>query len=97
MKHIPVHHLEGVGWVAEPDFWLNPFQMQAVVRFTYKVNHDRWLSMKPGDQKDKVWKALQELQTKGVTQMPPKSEDGSRDLFKSTARMHPERVFSIPG
>lgn len=95
-KSIPVHYMDGVGWIAEPAFYLNKFQLDAVRRYTYKVNLDRWRCMMPGDQKDRVWKALEELKAGKLTQVPPKNEDGAFDLFKSTERLHPERMYSIP-
>jgi hypothetical protein len=67
-KPVPVHYEDTVGWIADVEESLPIQALQAIAEFTYKVNYDRWLCMAPGDNKDRVGKALTELKKGRIVQ-----------------------------
>lgn len=67
-----VYHDLVRGWCVEVDSPLPPMSLRSIARWALKVNHDRWLSMKHGDERERLGKALAELRDKGVQQVVTK-------------------------
>jgi hypothetical protein len=93
-KGIPVRYLEGVGWVAETEMYLNAWQLQRTAEIAHKQLWGRMLDMPMGSNKDLMKQRLAELKLGKLQQVPVK-KDGGIPLFQSTERTS-DTIYSFP-
>ena len=86
MKDIPVRYLDGVGWVAEVEMYMNPFQLKKTAALAHKQLYSRLLDLPFGEKKERIKTLLEDLKMGKIKQVPIKKEGGF-ELFQSTAKM----------
>ena len=59
-------------WFVEVDSPLPPGALRPISAYMFRVNHDRWLSMRHGDERERLGKALQELKEGKIQQVVKK-------------------------
>jgi hypothetical protein len=56
-------------WYVEVDSPLSRGELDAVVRFAVAVNEDRWRSARPGEERERLGRALEVLRAGTITQV----------------------------
>ena len=94
-KGIPVRYLDGIGWIAETEMYLNQWQLQRTAELAYKQLYGRMLDMPLGDSKELMRSRLEDLRMGKIQQTPVKDTEGGFSLYQSTERTT-STLYSIP-
>jgi hypothetical protein len=93
---LPARYDDTIGWIIDVDEPISEMALANARSFIYKINRERYVSMRPGDAKDRVGRALQSLKAGKIQQRITGKKYRESTLFSSTEK-ESSTIYSIPG